>query len=168
MPLVIVGRLGRTHGLDGSLFVDQLSLSPEELEAIGEFVWRGRDGEERPLRLREARAMGHRIVVRFAGFGSKEDAQELVNGELRTERDRVPDAGPGQAYLFQLVGLRMVDTRGREIGVVKDVLRTGAHPVYVVAGEREILVPSAGPIVQRVDLEAGVITVELPEGLEEL
>lgn len=163
-----MARMGRTHGLDGSIFVDQLSLTPDELEQIDAFVWRDREGKERPLRLRTARVMGHRVVVRFAGIETKEDAQALVNGELRAERDRVPDAGPGQAYTFQLVGLRMVDTRGREIGVVKDILRTGAHPVYVVAGAREILVPSSGPIVQRVDLEAGVITVDLPEGLEEL
>jgi 16S rRNA processing protein RimM len=87
---------------------------------------------------------------------------------LCVERERLPDAGPGQAYTFELLGLRMVDVQGREIGVVKEVLRTGAHPVYVVQGAREILVPSVGPIVKRVDLQSGVITVELPAGLEEL
>ena len=131
-------------------------------------MWVGKGGAERRLRLAEARAMGHRIVVRFHGISSREAARELTNGELRAERDRLPDPGPGQAYTFQLVGLRMVDVQGREVGVVKEVLRTGAHPVYVVQGEREILVPSASPIVQKVDLEAGVITVDLPAGLDEL
>lgn len=112
--------------------------------------------------------MGHRILARFQGVSSREDARELTGGDLCAEREQLPDAGPGQAYIFELVGLRMVDVHGRPIGVVKEVLRTGAHPVYVVQGEREILVPSVGPIVKRVDLEQGVITVELPAGLEEL
>lgn len=166
--LVSVARCGRTHGLSGDLYLDQIWLTPEELAQVSEFVWVGRDGTERPLRLFEARAMGHRIVARFHGISTREGAQQLTNGELRAERERLPDAGPGQAYTFELVGLRMVDIHGREVGVVKDVLRTGAHPVYVVQGERELLVPSASPIVKRVDLAAGVITVDLPAGLEEL
>jgi 16S rRNA processing protein RimM len=135
---------------------------------VEQFVWVGRGGRERRLRLFEARAMGHRMVARFHGISSREAAQELVNGELRTEAGRLPDPGPGQAYTFQLLGLRMVDLQGRELGVVKEVLRTGAHPIYVVQGAREILVPSVGPIVKQVDFESGVITVELPAGLEEL
>jgi 16S rRNA processing protein RimM len=166
--LVSVARCGRSHGLSGDLFLDQIWLSPEELHQVEDFVWVGRRDERRPLKLFEARAMGHRIVARFHGVSSREAAQELTNGELKAERERLPDAGPGQAYTFQLVGLRMVDVQGREIGVVKDVLRTGAHPVYVVQGEREMLVPSASPIVRKVDLEAGIITVDLPVGLDEL
>ena len=166
--LVSVARCGRTHGLSGDLFLDQIWLSPEDLHQVEDFVWVGKDGRERRLKLFEARAMGHRIVARFHGVTSREAAQELTNGALKAERERLPDAGPGQAYTFQLVGLRMVDVQGREVGVVKDVLRTGAHPVYVVQGEREMLVPSAPPIVRKVDLQAGVITVDLPVGLDEL
>ena len=168
MSLVVVARCGRTHGLSGDLFLDQIWLTPEELSEVDQFVWVGKGGRERRLRLFEARTMGHRMVARFHGISSREAAQELVNGELRAEAERLPDPGPGQACTFQLLGLRMVDLSGRELGVVKEVLRTGAHPVYVVQGAREILVPSVGPIVKQVDLERGVITVELPAGLEEL
>ena len=84
-----------------------------------QFVWVGKGGRERRLRLFEARTMGHRMVAHFHGISSREAAQELVNGELRTEAERLPDPGPGQAYTFQLLGLRMVDLQGRELGVVK-------------------------------------------------
>ena len=168
MPLVTIARCGRAHGLDGEISLDQIWLSVSELEAIGTFEWQGLKGERRTLRLLDARPVGHRILARFAGFRSREEAQTLTNGDLCAERERVPDAGPGQAYTFQLLGLRVVDVSGREIGVLKEVLRTSAHPVYVVAGEREILIPAASPIVRHVDLEAGVITVDLPAGLEDL
>ena len=168
MSLVVIARCGRPHGLAGEIALDQIWLTIPELEGIGTFVWQAPDEEPRTLRLTGARPMGHRILASFEGFGVREEAQALTNGDLCAPAERVPDAGPGQAYTYQLLGLRMVDTSGREIGVVKDMLRTGAHPVYVVQGARELLVPAVGPIVKRVDLEAGTITVELPAGLEEL
>jgi 16S rRNA processing protein RimM len=62
-----------------------------------------------------------------------------------------------------------VDTAGRELGVVRGVQTATAQPLYVVEREgREMLIPGIEPFVKRVDLAAGVVTVELPPGLEEL
>ena len=47
-------------------------------------------------------------------------------------------------------------------------MRTGAHPIWVVQGERELLIPVTEAVVRNVDLEAGVITVTLPPGLDQL
>jgi len=72
-------------------------------------------------------------------------------------------------YTFQLVGLRVVDVSGRELGVLRDVQTATAQPLYVVERDgREHLYPGIEPFVKRVDLAAGVITMELPEGLEDL
>ena len=57
---------------------------------------------------------------------------------------------------------------GRTLGVLEDILPTGAHPVYVVRGMKELLVPAAPGVVLRVDTAARVIIVALPAGLEEL
>ena len=63
----------------------------------------------------------------------------------------------------------MVETEdGTRLGVLDSVLPTAAHPVYVVQGEREWLVPATQEVVRRVDLDRGVITVALPKGLEDL
>jgi 16S rRNA processing protein RimM len=165
---VTVARLGRTHGLRGEIGIDLVSLTPSDLQAIGSFTWRGRRGESRELRLVGIRPGGGRMIAQFSGVEDRDQAMVLTNGELCVERERVPDAGPGQAYTYQLLGLRVVDVGGRELGVVKEVLRTGAHPVYVVQGEGEILIPAAAPILKSVDLAAGVITVDMPAGLDEL
>jgi len=84
------------------------------------------------------------------------------------DADRLPDPGPGVAYTFQLIGLSIATEDGRALGTLVEIIRTGAHPVYVVRGDKELLVPATPEVVKNVDLAAGVITVALPLGLEEL
>jgi 16S rRNA processing protein RimM len=151
------------------MYVDQISLSPEELTAMGSLEWRGRGGDTRTLTLRGARATHARMLVCFAGVSRRDGATDLTNGELWGEAAKLPDPGPGVVYTFQLVGLRVVDQHGRELGVLKDVMTSTAQPLYLVEFEgRERLYPGIVPFVKHVDLPGGVITMELPPGFEEL
>jgi 16S rRNA processing protein RimM len=167
MPRVKIGQLGRTHGLQGEVTLHGCSLTPDELMEVRSFTRVGRDGETE-LTLVSARAAHDRLIVRFEGIDGRDQASALSLGELRAESDRLPDAGPGQAYAFQIIGLRVETLDGRVLGNVSDIVTTAANPVYVVRGEREILIPVVEPVVRRVDLERGVITVDLPAGLEDL
>ena len=148
--------------LDGS------SLTPDELLAMREFTWRGRGGATRGLTLTSARPMNARVLVGFAGCTQRDSAAALTNGELLVERSKLPDPGPESAYTFQLIGLRVETEEGRLLGELADIVNTGAHPIYVVRGERELLVPAAPDVLKRVSLSQGVIVVALPAGLEEL
>jgi len=167
MPLVLVGRIGRPHGVQGELALDGCPLTPLELHDIGEFTWQGRGGRTRSLELHTARPAHSRMLVTFAGVETREDAAALTNGELMADSARLPDAGPGMAYHFQLVGLEVREEDGRVLGKLEDIIPTGAHGVYVVRGERELLIPATPEVLRRVDLEGGTITVKLPAGLEE-
>jgi 16S rRNA processing protein RimM len=166
--LVRIGTLGRAHGVQGEIALDGASLSIEELERVRIFTWRRSGVPPRHLTLETARPTTGRLLVRFAGVRDRDQASALTRGELMADRAALPDPGPGVAYTFQIVGLRVVELDGREIGVVADVIPTGAHPIWVVRGAREVLVPATPEVVRRVDLEAGVITVALPAGLEDL
>lgn len=168
MTLVTIGRIGRPHGVNGEVALDAVTLDAAELEGIGSFTWKGSGGQTRVLKLTGLRPALPRILARFAGVGDREQASRLTNGMLMVERERLPDPGPGVAYTFELIGLRVVTEDGRPLGVLAEIMATSAHPVYVVRGERELLIPAAGPMLKKVDLEAGVITVSLPDGLEDL
>ena len=72
------------------------------------------------------------------------------------------------AYTFQLIGLEVRTAAGRRLGLLEEVISTGANPVYVGRGEREWLVPAVPGVVQHMDLAARTLTVELPAGLEDL
>ena len=158
--------MGRTHGVDGELYVDQCSLTPEELLAIGPVEWRGPDHSTRILTVQGVRATHDRLLVRFAGISVREVATKLTNGMLWVDAALLPDPGPGLAYTYQLVGLRVVHVDGREIGRVKEIVSTTDRMFYVVEGQ-EMLMPAHQPFVKRVDLEAGVITLDLPPGFLE-
>ena len=163
-----LGRLGRPHGLAGEMALDGPALAPRELLAMREFRWRGARGETRPLLLASARAAIPRLLVRFEGVASREAAAELVNGELQIERTRLPDPGPGVAWTFQLIGCEVRTVEGRVLGTLESIMPPGAHPIYVVRGEREWLIPAVPTVLRHVDLGAGVITVALPAGLEDI
>ncbi len=169
MSLVFLGRVGRPHGVDGELYVDRIALTAAELKSVRRVEWRGRGGESRELGIAAVRATHDRLLVRLHGVPTREAAAELTNGELWGESDRLPDPGPGVAYTFQLVGMRVVDVSGRELGVLRDVDTSAAQPLYRVERDgRERLYPGMEPFVKRVDLAAGVITMELPPGFDEL
>jgi 16S rRNA processing protein RimM len=167
-PLVRVGRIGRVHGVHGELALEGSPLSAAELEVVRVFTWRGSRGQSLSLRLERVRPVHLGVLVTFEGYADRDRALELVRGELLAEADRLPDPGPGVVYTFQLIGLSVRTEEGRVLGTVADVIATGAHPVYVVRGERELLVPASREVLKRVDLAAGVITVSLPAGLEDL
>ena len=168
MTLVHVGRLGRTHGVVGEISLDRVSLSADELVAISEFVVRLPEGGTRTLRLVSGRPGGRRLLVRFDGIEDREHASALTGAALMADAKRLPDAGPGMAYTFQLVGLSVVDTSGRPLGRIDEVLQTGAHPVYIVRGARELLIPAVEHVVRHIDWERGIVSVDLPPGLEDL
>jgi 16S rRNA processing protein RimM len=163
-----IGRLGRPHGLKGDLLLDGCSLTADELMALGAVTWRSARGETRRLEIRAAKAFMAKLQIRFRGFGSRDEAAELTNGELWAPRGELPDAGPGQVYTFQLIGLRAETSAGRALGEIVDVIHSGAHPIYVIGGEKELMIPATEPFVRKVDLEAGLVVVDLPEGIEEL
>jgi 16S rRNA processing protein RimM len=165
---VRIGRLGKTHGVQGEMNLDGVSLTPLELHAVKRFTWRRAGVPERTLTLVTARPAVPRMLVRFEGITQREQAVELVNGELWAPPAVLPDPGPGTAYTFQLIGLRVETEDGRLLGAIEDVIPTGAYPIYQVRGERELLVPGAPGVVKSVDLEAGRMVVSLPPGLEEL
>jgi 16S rRNA processing protein RimM len=150
------------------LNLDGASLTALELHAVKRFTWRRAGQPERTLTLATARPALTRMLVRFEGVTQREQAVELVNGELWAAAAALPDPGPGTAYTFQFVGLRVETEEGRVLGVIEEVLATAGHPVYQVRGERELLVPGAPGVVKLVDFEAGRMVVALPPGLEEL
>jgi 16S rRNA processing protein RimM len=164
---VSVGRLGRPHGVEGELYLDDCPLTLEQLLALGVLEWRdARGGRARSLRLRAVRESVKRLLVTFAGIGNREAAAGLVGGQLWIAPARLPDAGPGRSYAYELVGLRVVDPTGKELGEVADVIFNAGQPLLELTGGR--LLPCQPPFLKHLDRVAGVITLELPPGFEEL
>jgi 16S rRNA processing protein RimM len=135
---------------------------------MGALEWRGQKGGTRMLEPKLARAAAGRLLVTFAGLATREDAVPFVNGTLWAERARLPDPGPGVSYAFQLTGMRVVDQTGATLGTVADVIFNAGQPLLQLEGEAGRLIPCQPPFMKHVDADAGVITLELPPGLDEV
>jgi 16S rRNA processing protein RimM len=164
---VVIGRVGRAHGVRGELAVDLSTDEPEERFAVGARLCTD-PASAGPLTVSATRPHGDRLLVRFAEVPDRAAAEGL-RGVLLTvavpESERPPD--PDEFYDRQLVGLRVLDHRGRPVGEVADVVRNPGHHLLVVRrpGGREVLVPFVAELVTEVDLGHGRLTVADRPGL---
>jgi 16S rRNA processing protein RimM len=142
---VVVGRVGRPHGLAGAFVVEQASEDPARF-AEGATVYA--DGEA--VTVVESKRSGGRLVVRLDRGVARGAALEVPASEL-------PPAGAGQYYVFELVGLSVVEEGGRVLGRVEDVTPGVANDVLEVGGG--IALPLVEDCVRAVDLEEGRILI---------
>jgi 16S rRNA processing protein RimM len=163
---LVVGRVGRPHGVRGVVTVEVRTDSPELRFAPGAVL-----GTEpsRPGGLVVAGARRHRgrLLLTFGGVGDRTAAEELRGLLLTVEV--VPDErpqDPEEYYDHQLVGL-LVRTATAEVGLVTEVLHLPAQDVLVVRTPAgcDVLVPFVAEIVPEVDLAAGRIRIDPPAGL---
>jgi 16S rRNA processing protein RimM len=107
-------------------------------------------------------------LVRFAGHGEPERAEELRGALLEVAREVVPPAPPGAYYHYELVGCLCRDRRLGALGRVEELIEDGGGLLLEVVGDRGVLlVPFVEAYLVAIDVAAGRIEFELPEGLVE-
>jgi 16S rRNA processing protein RimM len=167
---VVVGRLGRAHGIRGELTVEVRTDVPEERFAPGQvLLCEGRAGAPPSVTVRAARWQGGRLVVSLDGVTDRTAAEALRGTVLAADVE--PIAGLDDEYHDQvLVGLEVRDETGRALGTVADVLHLPGQDLLAVHGPsaREVLVPFVSELVPVVDVGGGFVVVRLPEGLADL
>ena len=142
---VAVGRVGRPHGLDGAFVVEEASDDPERF-AVGARVLVA--GE--PATVRERKRAGGRLVVRL-------DRTVARGAPLAVRREDLPPPNEDSYYVFQLVGLAVVERNGRALGRVASVEPGVANDVLEL--DSGISLPLVDACVEEVDLDAGRIVV---------
>jgi len=148
----------------GELKCAPTSLGEDAIVAGREYA-RDAAGTGERLRCTKARRHHARLVVEFEGVTTVERAQQLIGTELFTERENV-ELAPGEYYDGDLIGLRLLDEAGRELGSVVGVEHFPAQDCLVV-GPGKALVPLVKAFVRDIDLDARTIVMSLPAGLLE-
>lgn len=165
--LLVVGRVGRAHGLRGQVFVEVRTDEPENRLAPGSVLLTD-PGPAGPLTIDSGKVHSGKLVVQFAGVADRTAAEALRGVFLLAEVD--PDARPeddDEWYDHQLVGLDAVRADGSPVGEVREVLHLPGHDVLAVTTPdgREVLVPFVAEIVPEVDVAANRLVVTPPPGL---
>jgi 16S rRNA processing protein RimM len=133
---------------------------PDRLERLTDVVLRSVDGDC-AAKVEGVWPRGRVYLFKFAGVGSPEAAARLKGAYLTVAMADAVPLPPGRYYVHEIVGLRVEDTEGAELGVVEQVLHTGANDVWVVRRPDggQLLVPALKAVVQDVDRKAQVMTV---------
>ena len=161
---LVVGKLRRPHGVRGEMQMDVLTDFPERLKP-GVTVYLG--DEHQPHVMRSVRGHDRALLVAFDGFQTPESAGELRNTLVYVQLIDRPALPEGEYYHHQLLDLPVFREEGEYLGVLAEILVTGANDVYVVETENgsEILLPAIEEVIREVDLERKQIRVHLLPGL---
>ena len=158
---IVVGRVTTAHGIKGEVKVEVLTDFPERFER-GSKLWL--KGIERTIE--QGRPQGRGIILKLRGIDTRNDA-EALRGEVLTVPELADLDDEGAYYIHDLIGLRVEDSAGDELGKLFEVITTGATDVYVIRGPSgELLLPALDDVVTDIDLNAGRLVVDVPEGLD--
>jgi 16S rRNA processing protein RimM len=184
---LIVGRIGRPHGIRGEVIVGVRTDEPDLRFAVGAVLdvertlpGPGRTGEgsgaavgDGQLTVDSARWHSGQLLVAFAGITDRTAAGELTGSWLTMDSSQLPEStDPDEFRDHELIGLSVRTSAGDAVGVVADVLHHGQDLLVVRQdGDRdggkagEYLVPFVKAIVPEVDVSAGVLVIDPPPGL---
>lgn len=159
---LVVGKLRRPHGLVGEMLMEILTTFPERLRP-GKQVYIGEDHQ--PIKIVSVRHHAKGLILRFSDLDHVNKVAFLRNTLVFVRVNELPKLAEGEYYHHELIGLEVVSESGEQLGVLAEILVTGANDVYVVrtAENKEILIPAVESIVLGVDIEKRVIRVKLQE-----
>jgi 16S rRNA processing protein RimM len=165
---LVVGRIGRAHGIRGEVSVQVRTDDPGRRFAPGSVL--ATDPAERgPLTVGSVRWHLGRLLVRFDGLADRTGAEELAGTLLLVDSADVgAPEDPDEFNDHDLIGLAAVTRAGEPVGTVSDVLHHGQDLLVITPAEgsgEETLVPFVQAIVPEVDLAAGRLVLDPPPGL---
>ena len=163
-----VGKIVNTQGIKGEVRVISQTDFPEERYKKGAVLTLFQD-KKAPVQLTVKSHRKHKNfdILSFEGHPSINDVEKYRDGILKVEKTDLVDLSDGEFYYHQIIGLKVVDENGTELGKIKEILSPGANDVWVVqrVKKKDLLLPYIESVVKKVDISNGLIEVEIPEGL---
>ncbi|TMR90273.1 ribosome maturation factor RimM [Nonomuraea basaltis] len=163
---LVVGRIGRPHGVRGDVTVEVRTDDPELRFPVGASI--ATDPADRgPLVIAARRWHKGMLLMSFEGVSDRDTADELRGTMLVIDSAEVePTGDPDEFHDHELIGLAVETVSGDPVGEVEDVLHHGQDLLVVRRkGQDDALIPFVKALVPEVDVEAGRLIVDPPEGL---
>ena len=163
---LIVGRVGKPHGVRGGLLVEIMTDFPERMTAGLEVGLGPEDGPEKKLGVHSVRYHRGRWLIEWVGIRSRDEVEDWRGQYLFLPEQSLDELPEGYYYEHHLVGLRCRSIEGEDLGEITGLDLDPSQIRAIVKREtREFLVPWVPAIVCNVDLDEGVVTLDPPRGL---
>ena len=167
--LVLIGKIVGTHGLKGTSKIQSYAESLEIFKSGTALLVISPDGSENRYEIDWIKPHSRGALLALKQITGCDQAKSLIGSELFIGKAELPKLETGAYYWFDLIGVNVYTSDDRCIGRIDSIIETGANDVYVVKNaDKEILVPALESVVRSIDIEAKIMRVELPEGLEEI
>ena len=167
--LLQVGIITSTHGVRGEVKVYPTTDDPRRFRRLKEVVLdTGR--EKLNLEIEGVKFFKQFVILKFKGLDNINDIEKYRQKSLYVTRKNAVRLQRDEYFIADLIGLKVQDEDGTELGTVKDVIETGANDVYEVemVDGRSLLLPAIKQCILNVDVENGMMQVHVLEGLLDL
>ena len=163
---ILIGQVLRPQGIKGQVKVRPDTDDPGRFEEL-EFVYLKKGDSYEQLPVDEVSVREDGVYLRLNRAQTRDEAEKQRGWMLYIDREHARPLAENETFICDLIGCKAVDTQGREIGVVQDVLQPGGNDVYVIKTPKgEMLLPALKHVVPVIDLKNGIMTVDearLPE-----
>lgn len=169
--LLIIGRITGTHGVRGEVNVFPLTDDPKRFSVLKDcFLMTDNDSKRVGISIKGVKYFKNKVILQIDGIENREDALKAKGKYLAVTRDQAVKLEPGSYFICDLIGSVVIDETEGELGILDDVLQTGASDIYIVKrnGLKDLLIPAIKEVIKEINLETHEIHVHLLEGLLDL
>lgn len=161
-----VGVITTTHGIKGEVKVFPTTDDPKRFKRLKEVIL-DTGKENLTLEIESVKFFKQFVILKFKGLETPEEMAKYRQKSLYVTRENAVRLGRDEYFIADLIGLAVYDEENQEIGVLRDVLETGANDVYMIdlKDGRELLLPAIKECVLNVDVETGKIQIHILDGL---
>ena len=167
--LLQVGIITSTHGVRGEIKVYPTTDDPRRFRRLKEVVL-DTGKEKMNLEIEGVKFFKQFVILKFKGLDTINDIEKYRQKSLYVTRKNAVRLQRDEYFIADLIGLKVQDEDGKELGTVKDVIETGANDVYEVemADGKSLLLPAIKQCILNVDVDNGTMQVHVLEGLLDL
>jgi 16S rRNA processing protein RimM len=163
---VAIAYINKCWGVKGEVIAEPLTSFPQRFKKLDRVsLSGGRANLE--LKVEWTRSHGKKIIFKFKEIDDRNEADRLRNSYIEIDKKEIYSLPADQYYIFQLVGLEVMDIDKGKIGIVDDVWEYPASDIFVVRSEKGLLlIPGIKEIIKKIDLENNRMEVKLLPGME--
>jgi len=161
----VIGKIVNTQGIKGEMRVIPFTDDISRFELL-EFVYIDKKGNIEKFEIENIRYHKKFVILKLKSIDDMTSAEAFKNCEVKITDDMALPLDDDEYYIRDLYSMRVVTDENEELGIIRDIIFTGANDVYVVGdSENEILIPAIKQCILNVDIENKKMTVRLLEGL---
>ena len=164
--LLQVGIISSMHGIRGEVKVFPTTDDANRFKELKD-VLLDPGMEHIPLRIEDIKFFKQFVIIKFFGFDNINEIEKYKGKSIFVTRENAVCLKADEYYIADLIGMHVIDETGIEIGILNDVMETGANDVYVInmVDQKELLLPAIKQCILDVDIEKMIMKVHVLEGL---